>query len=312
MNIHSTRLAPYFFLSPFLVLFGVFGIFPLLFSFYLSFQSWDPIQGIEAMRYVGLDNFKFSLGDPWFWKSLTNTLWLAVVSGVPQHLVAIPLAVFLQKRAGKFRNAIVGTYFLPYITSTVAIAILFTALLSTDFGAINLLIHLLSRLPLLGQLLPEHNIDWLGRPENIKPAIAIVVFWRYVGFNTVLYLAALQTIPKDLYEAAMMDGASERQQFWKVTLPQLKPVMYFGVTLSIIGGVQLFEEPFILTGGRGGSDQAGMTTAMYLYKTAFEFSDFGVASAISWLLFAVVAVMTFATHQVFKERNQPNRMGKES
>jgi multiple sugar transport system permease protein len=309
MMLRSSRFAPYFFLSPFLLLFGVFGVFPLLFSFYLAFQSWDPIQGIEAMRYVGLENFKFSLGDPWFWKSLLNTLWLAVASGVPQHVVAIPLACFLQSHTGKFRNAIVGTYFLPYITSTVAIAILFTALLSTDFGAINLLIHLVSRIPVLGSWLPDQNIDWLGRPENIKPAIAIVVFWRYVGFNTVLYLAALQTIPKDLYEAATMDGATERQQFWKITLPQLKPVMYFGVTLSIIGGIQLFEEPFILTGGRGGSDQAGMTTAMYLYKTAFEFNDFGVASAISWLLFGVVALLTLVTHQIFKEKRLQARTG---
>jgi multiple sugar transport system permease protein len=311
MNLRSSQFAPYFFLSPFLLLFGVFGIFPLLFSFYLAFQSWDPIQGIEAIRYVGFENFEFSLGDPWFWKSLLNTLWLALVSGVPQHVVAIPLACFLQNRAGKYRNAIVGAYFLPYITSTVAIAILFTALLSTDFGAVNLLIRLLSHVPLLGSLLPTQNIDWLGRPENIKPAIAIVVFWRYVGFNTVLYLAALQSIPKDLYEAAVMDGASDRQQFWKITLPQLKPVMYFGVTLSIIGGIQLFEEPFILTGGRGGSDQAGMTTAMYMYKTAFEFNDFGVASAISWLLFGVVALLTLATHQIFKEKRRPPRLGAE-
>jgi multiple sugar transport system permease protein len=101
----------------------------------------------------------------------------------------------------------------------------------------------------------------------------------------------------------MMDGASPRQQFWKITLPSLKPVMFFSVTLSVIGGLQLFEEPFILTGGKGGPDQAGMTTAMYMYKTAFEFNDFGVASAISWLLFAVVMVMTLGINYFFKEKN---------
>jgi multiple sugar transport system permease protein len=299
----QSKFAPYFFLSPFFILFGFFGLFPLLFALFLAFQSWDPIQGIDSMRYVGIGNFTFTLGDPWFWKSLGNTLWLALVSGIPQHLVAVPLACFIYQRFKRLRNTITGIYFLPYITSTVAIAIMFSALLSTDYGALNVLLRYLSEIPFLSYLFPAANIDWLGRPENIKPAIALVVFWRFVGFNTVLYLAALQTIPAELYEAAMMDGASPRQQFWKITLPSLKPVMFFSVTLSVIGGLQLFEEPFILTGGKGGPDQAGMTTAMYMYKTAFEFNDFGVASAISWLLFAVVMVMTLGINYFFKEKN---------
>jgi multiple sugar transport system permease protein len=123
-----------------------------------------------------------------------------------------------------------------------------------------------------------------------------------VGFNVVLYLAALQTIPKDLYEAATMDGAGRFQQFWFITLPSLRPMMYFGVTLSVIGGLQLFEEPFILTGGRGGSDQAGMTSAMYLYGMAFDFNDFGAASAMSWMLFVVVVVLTWLTNRAFRPR----------
>ena len=123
-----------------------------------------------------------------------------------------------------------------------------------------------------------------------------------MGFNVVLYLAALQTIPKDLYEAATMDGAGRFQQFWFITLPSLRPMIYFGVTLSVIGGLQLFEEPFILTGGRGGSDQAGMTSAMYLYGMAFDFNDFGAASAMSWMLFVVVVVLTWLTNRAFRPR----------
>jgi multiple sugar transport system permease protein len=151
-------------------------------------------------------------------------------------------------------------------------------------------------------LFPQAPIDWMGRAENIKPAIAMIVFWRYVGFNVVLYLAALQTIPADLYEAATMDGAGRFQQFWFITLPSLRPMIFFGVTLSVIGGLQLFEEPFILTGGRGGSDQAGMTTAVYLYRMAFDFNDFGAASAMSWLLFIVVAALTWLTNRAFRPR----------
>ena len=207
--------------------------------------------------------------------------------------MAIPLAVFIHTRFKRLRNGVVGAYFLPYITSTVAIAIMFSSLFSTDYGLIN---------TLLGQLFGVQAIDWLGAPENIKPAVAMIVFWRYVGFNVVLYLAALQTIPKDLYEAATMDGAGRLQQFFHITLPSLKPMIFFGVTLSVIGGLQLFEEPFVLTGGRGGSDQAGMTTAIYLYRMAFDFNDFGAASAMGWLLFLVVVVLTWVTNRAFKPR----------
>jgi multiple sugar transport system permease protein len=289
----SPRWAPYVFISPFLLLFAVFGVFPLLFSLHLAFQSWEPTSGLDAMEFVGWDNFAFALQDEWFWKSLKNTLWLAVVSGAPQHLVAIPLAVFIHSSFKRLRDGVVGAYFLPYITSTVAIAIMFSSLFSKDFGLINA--------ALAGAFGIDH-VDWLGRAENIKPAIAFVVFWRYLGFNVVLYLAALQTIPRDLYEAATMDGAGRWQQFWHITLPNLKPMIFFGVTLSVIGGLQLFEEPFILTGGRGGAEQSGMTSAVYLYRMAFDFNDFGGASAMSWLLFAVVAVLTWMTNRAFRPR----------
>jgi multiple sugar transport system permease protein len=295
----SPRWTPYVLLSPFVFLFAVFGVFPLVFSLYLAFQSWEPTSGLSAMQFVGLDNFVFALEDEWFWKSLRNTGWLALAAGIPQHLVAIPLACFIHSSFERWRNAVVGAFFVPYITSTVAIAIMFGSLFSTDFGLINIGLQALKDLPGLGALLPQERIDWMGRPENIKPAISTIVFWRYLGFNVVLYLAALQTIAKDLYEAAAMDGASILQQFWYITLPSLRPMIYFGVTLSVIGGLQLFEEPFILTNGRGGSDQSAMTTAVYLYRMAFDFNDFGAASAMSWLLFIVVAVLTWATQRAF-------------
>ena len=298
----SPTLAPYVFISPFVILFAVFGIFPLFFSLYLAFQSWEPTSGLGAMEFVGLSNYAFALQDEWFWKSLKNTAWLAVASGVPQHVVAIPLAVFIHTSFKRLRNGVVGAYFMPYITSTVAIAILFSSLFSTDYGLINVGINVLSQVPVLGGLMPANPIDWLNEPDNIKPAIAMIVFWRYVGFNVVLYLAALQTIPADIYEAATMDGAGRLQQFFHITLPSLKPMIFFGVTLSIIGGLQLFEEPFILTGGRGGTDQSGMTTAIYLYRMAFDFNDFGAASAMSWLLFILVAVLTWLTNRAFAPR----------
>jgi multiple sugar transport system permease protein len=296
----SPRWAPYVLISPFLVLFVGFELFPLLFSLYLAFQSWEPTSGLGAMEFVGLGNFTFALQDEWFWKSLKNTVWLAVASGLPQHLVAIPLAAFIHQSVRRLRDAVVGAYFLPYITSTVAIAILFSALFSTDYGLIN---------ASLKSMFGLHAIDWLNQPDTLKPAIALIVFWRYLGFNLVLYLAAMQTIPKDLYEAATLDGANRWQQFRFITLPGIKPMIFFGVTLSVIGGLQLFEEPYILTGGSGraigGPDQAGMTSALYLYRMAFDFNDFGGASAMSWLLFIVVAALTWATNRAFREKGRP-------
>jgi multiple sugar transport system permease protein len=298
----SPEWAPYVFLSPFVILFAVFGVFPLGFSLYLAFQSWEPTSGLAAMEFVGLDNYAFALQDEWFWKSLKNTAWLALASGVPQHLVAIPLAYFIHSSFKTLRNGVVGAYFMPYITSSVAIAILFSSLFSTDFGLINVGIKMLSEVPVLGWFMPANPVDWLNDPDHIKPAVSMIVFWRYVGFNVVLYLAALQTIPADIYEAATMDGAGRFQQFFYITLPSLKPMIFFGVTLSVIGGLQLFEEPFILTGGRGGSDQSGMTTAIYLYRMAFDFNDFGAASAMSWLLFILVALLTWLTNRAFAPR----------
>jgi multiple sugar transport system permease protein len=300
----SPKYVPYLLVSPFLILFLVFGVFPLVFSFYLAFQSWEPTAGLSSMKFVGLGNFAFAITDEWFWKSLKNTAWLALASGVPQHGIAIPLAYFIHTSFKRTRNTVIGAYFLPYITSTVAIAMMFGTLFSADFGMINIALRAISEVPGFGWLFSGTPIDWLNRAENVKPAVAIVVFWRYVGFNTVLYLAALQTIPREIYEAATMDGARRLQQFFYITLPSLKPMIYFGVTLSVVGGLQLFEEPFILTGGRGGTDQAGMTTAMYMYRTAFEFNDFGAASALSWLLFVVVAALTWLTNLAFKPRDK--------
>jgi multiple sugar transport system permease protein len=294
--------APYVLISPFILLFLVFGLFPILFSFVLMFHSWDPVKGLASMEFVGLENLSFAFEDPLVWTSLGNTLWLAVVSGVPQHLVAIPLAYLINEKLGRWRNAVMGAYFLPYITSTVAIAMMFSTLFSTDYGMVNAMLTSLAKSQVFEHLLPSTNVDWLGDPRTIKPIVAFVVFWRYLGFNVILYVAAMQAISRDQYEAARMDGAKSLQQFWYITLPQLKPIMFFGVTLTIIGGLQLFEEPFILTGGKGGMEYAGMTTAMYMFRTAFDYNDYGLASAISWMLFIIILAMTVLTNRAFKNK----------
>lgn len=312
MNAHPTyrprrwaipkRCMPYLFISPFFILFGVFGLFPLLFSVVLSLHSWDAAAGLGAMNWVGLDNYVYALTrDDWLRSALYNTLWLALVGGVPQHLVALPLAYFLHTAFSRWRNGVVGLYFLPFITSTVAVSLVFSALFSKDFGAINAGLQALHGLPLIGPLFPDAPVDW-ERAENTRWMIAIVVFWRYLGWNTVLYLSAIQTIPRDLLEAAQVDGASSWQRFLHIVLPQLRPMLFFAITLSIIGSLQLFEEPFILTSGTGGSDQAGKTAAMHMYSVAFTDGDFGTASAIAWLLFMLIAVATWLNKRLLGQR----------
>ena len=285
--------APYLFVAPFFLLFFAFGVFPLAFSMYLSFHQWDAAMGLAAMRWVGIDNYVAALVDPWFHKSLYNTFWLAIVAGVMQHAVALPLASVIHSGLKRWRNFVVGAYFLPYITSSVAIALIFSTLLSKDFGIVN--------------TMTGWSIDWLGSADYTKPAIAFVVFWRYVGWNTLLYLSGLQAIDRELYEAARVDGASGWQQFRHISLPLLKPMMYFAVTLTLIFNLQLFEEPFILMGasgsareaGLGGVGQSGMTTAMFMYHLAFSEGNFGAASALSWVLFAIIASLTWANARLF-------------
>ena len=296
------RWAPYVFISPFFILFGAFGLFPLLFSIVLSFHQWDPVAGITGMHWVGLDNFVYALTrDDWLRKAMFNTLWIALVSGIPQHLVALPLAWFLHRAFGRWRNAVTGAYFLPFITSTVAISLVFSSLFSKDFGLVNAAFAALREVPVLGWLMPGQSIDW-SQPGYTKWMISAVVFWRYVGWNTVLYLSAIQTIPVDLLEAAQIDGASARQRFLHIVLPLLKPMVFFAVTLSIIGNLQLFEEPFILTGGTGGIDQAGKTAAMHMYAVAFMDGDFGTASAIAWLLFVLISGATWINKRLLGAR----------
>jgi multiple sugar transport system permease protein len=287
----ARKAAPYLFIAPFFVLFGVFGLFPLLFSIWLSLNQWDAAAGLGEMRFVGLENYGVALTDPWFRESLWNTLWYAVATGVPQHLVALPLAFFIHRTLRRSRNFVVGAYFVPYVTSSVAIALIFTTLFSKDFGVVN-------------ALLPGAPIDWLGDAAWARVTVAFVVFWRYLGWNVVLYLSALQTIPHDLYEAATLDGASLWKQFRHVALPLLKPMIFLAVTLTLIGNLQLFEEPFILIPPESGVMVHVQTTAVFMYRMAFGDGDFGTASAVSWLLFFLIAALTYGNAKLFGKEGQ--------
>ncbi|MFB9993195.1 carbohydrate ABC transporter permease [Deinococcus oregonensis] len=293
------RYAPYIFISPFFLLFFAFSLFPILFNAYLSFHNWQPGSGLGDMKFVGLRNFSDNLTDPTFWQSLRNTAILALESGVPQHLIALPLAFAIHMGLKRVQSLVTAVYFLPYITSVVAISVVFFTLFSWQYGALNAGLNALHNLPLIGGLFPGEKINWLGEVQYVQPAIALVVVWRYVGWNVLLYLAGLQAIPSDIYEAASIDGATRAQQFRFITLPLLRPTIFLAVTLTLIGGFQLFEEPFVLTNGSGGTGQQGLTTIMYMFRTYNSYSDAGVAAAMSWLLFAVIGVLSLINNRIF-------------
>jgi multiple sugar transport system permease protein len=218
-SVLQRRYAPYLFISPFFILFAVFGAYPILFSLYLSLHSWNPATGLAGMKFLGLENYSFTLTDKLFWESLYNTLYMGIASGLPQHLIAIPLAFALNVGFRRYQNLFAALYFLPFITSIVAIAMTFTVLFSWQYGLINQLILSLNGLPVLGALLPDGRVNWLGEANLIRPAISAVVVWRYFGWNTVIYLSGLQAIPRDYYEAASVDGATTWQGFRYITCP---------------------------------------------------------------------------------------------
>jgi multiple sugar transport system permease protein len=294
-------LAPYVFISPFFILFFIFGLFPMLFSIYVSLTSWDAVSGLGGMKFVGLDNYRFLFAeDTAFWNSVRQTAYIAVLSGLPQHLIAIPLAFVIHTQLKRMQGLVAAVYFAPFVTSVAAIAAVFGTLYSERNGVFNwFILEVLNKIPLLNSIIPDDPVKWLGNRHMVPISISILVIWRYTGWNTVLYLAGLQAIPKDLYEAAEVDGATRVQQFRYITLPLLRPTMFTAVTFTIIGNMQLFAEPFLLVNTSGGVANAGRTSALYLWDNAFNNLLFGDAATQTWVLFAIIIVFTVINNQIF-------------
>ena len=286
---------PYWFLSPWIIIYGVFGIFPLFFMVFLSVQDWNPSEGLGAMQYVGSANYVRAFTDPMLYQSMWNTLSIAVMSGVPQHLFAIPMAYILVQLGERARQWFTSAYFLPYITSTVAVSMIFYMMFQGG-GIINNTIGVFHDTSLTAPFFtwfdPDYPIQWIRANSVIQYSIALVVFWKYLGFNIVIYSAGMATIPTDLYEAAKIDGANTFQRFSQIALPLLKPFIFFGVTMTIIGNMNLFDEPYVLTNALKTATDKGMTISNYLFRIAWEDLQMGMAAAISWILFALIAVFT--------------------
>jgi cellobiose transport system permease protein len=278
---YRRALPQYAAVSPFFILFAVFGAFPVFFSIYLSFHSWD---GIGAMKWVGLEQYSYLLTDPKFWTSITNTLIIWVISTVPMLLLALVIANALHN-ATRFRSFYRIAYFIPNITSVVAVTMVFGSIFSNNFGLLNAFLESVGL----------QKFEWLSAPWGIKVAIASIVVWRWTGYNAIIFLAGLQAISSDIYEAAKMDGASPSQTFWKITVPLLRPVILFTAVTSTIGGLQIFTESQVLfgaSGSIGGPGDGGLTIVSYLYDSAFGSNQFGYGAAIGWALFILIVLFS--------------------
>ncbi|HEX2756591.1 MAG TPA: sugar ABC transporter permease [Candidatus Limnocylindrales bacterium] len=271
------------FAAPFVILFGIFLALPILSAFILSFTSFGlrDIQNPIGTTFVGAKNYVDLLSDPKFWKALGNTAYFVVV-GVPATLVlGLAIANALSRGITRFRTAFRVGYYLPVITSIVAIAVVWRFLLNPDVGLINML---LQNVGITGP-------DWLANPTLAMPSIIAMAVWRNVGFAMVVFIAGMQAIPVVLYEAASIDGAGRWQSFRSVTLPMLRPTILFMLVITTIGYLQLFEEPFVMT--KGGPLDATLSVTMYMYQQGFAFFHQGYASAIAYVLFVIVAVIAF-------------------
>lgn len=271
--------AIYLFISPFYILFAVFGLFPIVFSLYLAFHKWD---GIGEMEFVGLNQFRYLLEDANFWQSIWNTLQIWAFSTIPMLFMALVIAFMLHSALVKYKDFYRISFFLPNVTSIVAVAIVFGTLFGNRYGFLNFIITSLGLEP----------VQWLDSPFWIKIAISSMVVWRWTGYNAIIYLAGLQSIPSVLYEAARIDGASPMQTFFGITIPLIKPVILFTVITSTIGGMQIFTESQVFMGDSGGPGGGGMTIVLYLYQQAFTKNLFGYGSAVAWGLFVIIGLFS--------------------
>ena len=274
------RYAPYFFLAPFFALFGVFMVYPLFDSIRLSTYS---VRGMQNQTFVGLENIERLVADPLFWTALWNTAYFAAGSLLLQLPVALALALLLSNARLKGRNLFRLSFFTPVLISGVFIAVIFYLLYDRRYGLVN---------KVLG-----FEIPWLQDPDLVMPALVLAGVWRWAGFNMVYFLAGLQSIRQELYEAAAVDGAGPWQSFIHVTIPALKPVIAFVVITSMIGSFQLFDLPYVLT--EGGPGNASMTMVMYLYKHGFEFINLGYAATIGWALAVIIGVISIIQVRFF-------------
>ena len=278
---------PLLFISPFFILFAIFAVYPIIFSLWLSLHSW---RGVGDMKFVGLDNYVLLLRDRVFWNTMLNSAILFVIYVPLMTFLACVLATVLHADFVKLQGLWRALIFVPYITSMVATGYTFKLIFDRRAGIAN---HFLSFFGI-------GPIPWLDDPWWARITLGLLMIWAWLGYNTVIMLAGMQTIPAEIGEAALVDGASRAQIFFRITIPLLRPVIIFAVTLSIIGTFQMFTEPYILTGG--GPIRATETPMMEIFSNTFTALKFGYAAAMSYVYFAIIVVITLVQLRLVTRR----------
>jgi ABC-type sugar transport system permease subunit len=274
------RFAPYLFVAPFVLLFCAFMIYPLARSIVLSLYK---AAGPRELRFVGLENYKFLLTDRVFWAAVFNTTYFAVLFLAIQVPLSLVLAILLNNRRLRFRNVFRFAFFSPHLVGAVFVAVIFQMLLAQRHGLVNKFIGAV--FPFIG---PE--VNWFGKPELAMPAVVFAALWISLGYAMVYFLAALQAVDRELYEAAEVDGAGKWSQFWHVTLPGIRPVLVFLILVGTIGAFQLFELPYVLFFNQW--TNFSVTIVIYLFQMGFESGDIGYASAVGWALVLIIAIVS--------------------
>jgi cellobiose transport system permease protein len=279
----DVKASPYLYISPFFLLFALVGLFPIAYTLNVSLYQWHLLKGQGP--FVGLQNYVDVLQDALFWNAFGNTISIFLLSAVPQLIFAVIIAAALDQalRASTFWRMSV---LLPYIVAPVAVAVIFTQIFSQFNG------------PIAGffESIGQEPIRWSFDVFPSHIAVASMVNWRWTGYNALILLAAMQAIPRDLYESAAIDGAGRIRRFWSITIPMIRPTMIFVIITSTIGSLQIFAEPKLFDQGSagnvyGGSNRQYQTLVLYLYELAFPRRDFGHAAAVAWLLFLIIVII---------------------
>jgi cellobiose transport system permease protein len=289
----DTRFAPYGYVAPYFLIFGVFGLFPLLYTVWVSLQHRNLLD--EGGAYlVWFRNYQQLLfADPYFWNAMGNTLSLWLLTTVPQIMFALFVAQLLNRKV-RTRTLFRMGMILPNITSVAAVTIIFAQLFGRDFGLINWVLGLFG----------AGHVDWQAGTATSHAAIAVMVVWRWTGYHALIFLASMQAIPSNLYEAATLDGARGWQQFWRITVPLLRPQIIFSTIIATTGNMRLLAEPLLFNPGAaastGGSDRQFQTAALYLYEQGFTNYDFGYSSAIAVVLAIATVIVAGLGYLVTK------------
>ncbi|MYM94295.1 carbohydrate ABC transporter permease [Duganella vulcania] len=286
----NSQRAAWCFAGPALLVIGVFFFLPVLAALVMSLTDFDiyALADLRNLRFVGLRNYVELLQTPLFWQALGNTLYFVVV-GVPLSIAAsLGAALLLHSRLTRFKGLFRTAFFAPVVTSLVAVAVIWRYLLHTRYGMINHGLELLGISP----------VDWLNDPHWAMPAIIVFALWKNFGYNMIIFLAGLQSIPDDLYEAAGLDGAGVWQQFRYITWPMLGPTLLMVSILSMSGYFQLFAEPYVMT--QGGPVQSTVSVLYFMYEQGFKWWNLGAASAVAFILFAIMFCVTLLQLRVAK------------